>query len=175
MAWILESERLRFREIEEGDATKLCVFLQDAAVMYAWGHAFSDAEVDAWIAENRKRYAAEGFSYFAAIHKDTGEMVGAIGPLIEHIDGIDHFGVAYILKKKYWNCGYAIEGAQACMAYAFEVLRAERVIAEIRPENLASRKVAERLGMRVEGEFVKYYKGEAMVHLIYACAAQIEK
>ena len=45
------------------------------------------------------------------------------------------------------------------MAYAFSGLGARRVIAEIRPENRRSRRVAERLGMQVTGEFVKRYHG----------------
>ena len=54
------------------------------------------------------------------------------------------------------------------MAYAFSSLGARRVIAEIRPENRRSRRVAERLGMQVTGEFVKRYHGKDMLHLIYS-------
>lgn len=54
------------------------------------------------------------------------------------------------------------------MAYAFDRLGAQKVIAEIRPENRPSRRVAERLGMWVEREFVKHYRGKEMPHLIYS-------
>ena len=43
----------------------------------------------------------------------------------------------------------------------------DEVIAEIRPENKKSRRVAERLGMTISGSFVKTYKGKEMPHLIY--------
>ena len=68
--------------------------------------------------------------------------------------------------------GYATEGARASLAYAFERLGAERVIAEIRPENEASRHVAERLGMKTAGSFIKHYRGKEMPHLIYAVSKE---
>ena len=68
--------------------------------------------------------------------------------------------------------GYATEGARASLACAFERLGAERVIAVIRPENSASRGVAERLGMEIEGRFIRHYRGKEMPHLIYAISKE---
>ena len=76
-------------------------------------------------------------------------------------------GVAYIFNKACWGKGYATEAAQASVNHAFGALDAEEVIAEIRPENKKSRRVAERLGMAISGSFVKTYKGKEMPHLIY--------
>ena len=76
-------------------------------------------------------------------------------------------GVGYILGRNFWGRGYASEGAAACVDYAFDQLGAAEVIAEIRPENSASRRVAERLGMTARESFVKIYKGKEMPHLIY--------
>ena len=53
------------------------------------------------------------------------------------------------------------------MDYAFTTLHAEEVIAEIRPENTASRRVSEALGLREADSFIKRYKGKEMLHLIY--------
>ena len=168
MDWVVESQRLGLRPMTEDDFDSLCVFLQDAEVMAAWEHAFSDDEVRAWIAENRRRYAAGEPSYYVAVEKATGGIVGAMGPLIETIGDERHMGVAYILATAHWGRGLTAEGAGACMAYAFSSLGARRVIAEIRPENRRSRRVAERLGMQVTGEFVKRYHGKDMLHLIYS-------
>lgn len=76
--------------------------------------------------------------------------------------------MGYILDDRFWGKGYAAEGAQACLNYAFSVLHAPRVIADIRPENTASRRVAARLGMQEEGVFDKFYYGKHMPHIIYA-------
>ncbi|SHK88945.1 GNAT family N-acetyltransferase [Desulforamulus aeronauticus] len=168
MQWILQSERLAFRKIDRDDFKDLCTMLQDIEVMYAWEHAFTDEEVYEWIDKNLIRYENEGFSYFAAIEKATGKFVGVIGPLIEEIDGIPYTGIAYILNKNFWCKGYAVEGAKACMDYAFAKLNADKVIAQIRPNNFPSRKVAEKLGMKIESEYTKHYNGSDMLHLIYS-------
>lgn len=47
--------------------------------------------------------------------------------------------------------------------------------AQIRPNNLPSVKVAERLGMTVRSQFVKRYRGKDMIHLIYYLEKQDEK
>ena len=93
--------------------------------------------------------------------------MGVCGPLIETINGERRMGVAYIFNKACWGKGYATEAAQASVNYGFGALGAEEVIAEIRPENKKSRRVAERLGMAINGSFVKTYKGKEMPHLIY--------
>lgn len=168
MNWIFETERLGFRQFAQSDFAALCKILQDEEVMYAWEHGFSEEEVRVWINRNLTRYNEDGFSYYAALEKSTGELIGAIGPLAERVEGESHIGVAYIVDKAFWGRGYATEGARASMEYAFKTLGASRVIAEIRPENQASCRVAERLGMTVEGQFVKLYCGKEMPHLIYA-------
>ncbi len=168
MAWILESQRLRFRRIEEADFSNLCGLLQDKEVMYAWEHGFSEEEVRGWMERTFARYHEDGFSHFAVIEKEGGAFVGVMGPIVEVVEDVAYTGLGYILKKQYWGKGYATEGAKACMQYAFTVLKAQKVIAEIRPENLPSRRVAERLGMRVEREFIKHYRGKEMPHLIYS-------
>jgi len=168
MDWILTSERLNFRKIIKEDFEQLCAILQDAEIMYAWEHVFDNDEVCEWIEKNLIRYAHEGFSYFAAIEKNTHDFIGVIGPLIEDINGVKDIGVGYILDKKYWGKGYASEGAKACMDYAFNRLNADKVIAQIRPNNLPSRKVAENLGMKIESEYIKRYNNIDMPHLIYS-------
>ncbi len=60
--YFLETPRTYFREMTTADCPELCEILQDATVMYAYEHAFSDAEVDAWLMsdETRKRFTING-------------------------------------------------------------------------------------------------------------------
>ena len=164
----LETERLLLRALTWEDAQPLRAILGDAEVMYAWGHAFTDEDIHAWLEECFERYGREGFAYLAAVEKETGALAGVIGPLVERIEGEEHIGVGYILAKAAWGKGFAAEGARACMEYAFTALHAPRVVAVIRPENVASRRVARSLGMCEAGSFVKHYRGVDMPHLIYA-------
>lgn len=163
-----ETARLMLRELTWQDLDAVSAFLQDEEVMYAWEHAFSADEVSDWLGENIKRYQTDGFSFWAVIAKSSGKLIGVCGPLVETVEGVRRTGIAYIFNKSYWGQGYAEEAAQASVIYALETLGADEVIAEIRPENMPSRRVAECLGMKVQGSFVKTYKGKAMPHLIYA-------
>lgn len=164
---ILQTQRLTLRELKLDDLEALRPILQDEAVMYAWEHAFSDQEVREWIETNLRRYATDGCGYWVALDRDSGEVTGLLGLLPEEVDGKKRLGLGYLLRRDCWGRGYATEGAQALLDEAFQNRGAPEVIAEIRPENLASRRVAERLGMKVEGNLVKPYHGKEMLHLIY--------
>lgn len=135
--------------------------------MYAWEHAFSEEEVHAWIQKNLHRYQTDGYSYYAAILKGKGELIGVIGPLLERIGDNTHIGVGYILNKMFWGQGYALEGATASVRHACIHLNAENVIALIRPMNIRSRNVATRLGMKILGGCFRYYMGKEMPHYVY--------
>lgn len=165
---IIETNRLILRKITNDDYKEIADILQDINVMYAWEKSFSDEEVQNWINQNLKRYDNEGYSYFLALNKEDNKVVGVMGPLIENIEDKEYIGVAYILNKNSWGYGYASEGVKACIDYAFNKLDVKKVIAEIRPNNVASLKVAKRLNMKIEGSFIKIYDNKEMEHLIYS-------
>lgn len=164
----LETERLTLRYLTEEDLPALHGVLSKENVMYAWEHGFSEEESADFLHRMMRRYEECGYAYFAAIEKKTGAFIGVIGLLPEEIEGEKCVGVGYILDDRFWGKGYATEGADACLVHAFRVLKATRVIADIRPENIASRNVAKRLGMKEEGVFDKFYYGKHMPHIIYA-------
>lgn len=172
--WELETARMHFRRLQENDLAALRPILGDAQTMYAWEYGFTDEQIAEWIERAQKRYQSCGCSYFAAIEKESGALIGLMGILPEEIDGEQFWGLGYILAREYWGMGYATEGVSAWMQYAFEKLGTEQVIAEIRPENTASRKVAEGLGMKIVGEFTKHHHGKEMPHLIYSKQNKIE-
>lgn len=172
MKVILQTERLTLRELTMADLDALRPILQDEAVMYAWEHAFSDQEMREWIETNRLRYETDGCGYWAAEERGTGEVIGMLGLLMEEANGERRPGLGYLLRRDRWGRGYATEGAQALLTEAFQNRNAPEVIAEIRPENASSRRVAERLGMQVEGSMVKQYRGKKMPHLIYVKRAE---
>lgn len=172
---VLQTLRLYLRKIRMADRPAIGSILQDAEVMYAWEHAFSDDEVTDWMEQNLMRYDRDGYSYWAVMEKSTGDLVGLCGLLAEKAGDESDLGVGYIFGKKYWHRGYAQESASACVDYAFRTLGAGHVTAQIRPNNLPSVKVAERLGMTVRSQFVKRYRGKDMIHLIYYLEKQDEK
>ena len=172
MQYIIETKRLGLRELEQEDFGALCLFLQDIEGMYAWGYDFSDEQVREFISNQQKRYEVDGFGYYAAVEKESGKVIGCMGPLMEQVDGEKFYGIGYILGKDAWGKGYATEAGEASIRYLFENYAAQKVIAEIRPENEASVRVAERLGMKRESQFIKMVKGKQMPHAIYARYAE---
>lgn len=164
---VLQSGRLVFREIEEGDAPVIAQIMRDEGVQKVWGHYFTDDDVSAWIERRREGYRKNGIDYLLAVKKETDEVIGQIGLLKEIIDGEEVWGIGYILLGKYCRNGYATEGAKAMAQYAFETLKADKIVCDIRPMNKASIAVAKRIGMAETGIFTKIYQGKEMPHLIF--------
>ncbi len=165
---IFETDRLYLREMEQSDFLSLCKILQDKEVMYAYEHAFSNEEVEAWLNRQMKRYEDYGFGLWAVILKDTHEMIGQCGLTMQECNREQVLEIGYLFQKKYWHNGYAVESAIGCKNYAFEILEAEEVYSIIRDINVASQNVAKRNGMKLCGELTKHYYEIDMPHLIYS-------
>ena len=165
---ILETERLYMREMGQSDYKELCKILQDKEVMYAYEHAFNDQEVQEWLDKQIKRYNDYGFGLWAVILKATDEMIGQCGLTMQDWEGSQVIEVGYLFQKAFWHCGYATEAAVACKEYAFNELKAKEVFSIIRDTNTASQNVAKRNGMTLKDEFVKYYYGMKIPHLVYS-------
>jgi len=172
MKAIFETERLSVRELSENDYNDLCEILQDKDVMYAYEHPFSKEEVDNWYNKQIERYNKNGFGLWAVIHKETKEFLGQCGLTLQKVNNEDYLEIGYLFKKKHWHKGYATEAALGCKKYAFETINAKKVYSIIRDNNLASQKVAKRLGMVKTGETVKHYYNMDMLHYIFEVASQ---
>lgn len=170
---ILETERLYMREMTQEDFQSLCKIMQDEEAMYAYEGAFSDVEVQEWLDRQISRYRKWGFGLWAVILKGTDEMIGQCGLTMQPWKDKELLEVGYLLNKKYWHMGYAIEAAKACKIYAFETLDTSEVCSIIRDTNIPSRRVADRNGMSVTDSWVKHYRGVDMPHLLYTVKREI--
>lgn len=169
---IYESKRLFFREMNFTDHILIKKILQNSEVMYAWEKIFSDQEVTEWIKRNRSRYKHDRYGYYLAIEKETGQLIGQIGLISESIEGQLLVGIGWILDKNFWGQGYATEGANATLAYAFDQFNIDEIVALIRPNNANSIRVAERLGMKLKGQYNKQVDEKIMPHLIYTLSRE---
>jgi RimJ/RimL family protein N-acetyltransferase len=89
---------------------------------------------------------AQGFAMFSVFEKSTGRWVGRLGPW--QPEGWPGCEIGWAIVRDCWGRGYATEGAVAATHWAFETLGWTGVIHSIAPENVASQRVAERLGSR---------------------------
>jgi ribosomal-protein-alanine N-acetyltransferase len=103
-----------------------------------------------WHRNGHPRFPELGL--WATIHKETGKFIGRCGLLPWMIDGQNEVEVAYTIAREYWGQGLGTEAAQAILHYGFERLKLNRLICLIDEENIASQKVAEKIGMKFEKE-----------------------
>lgn len=101
-----------------------------------------------------KAISTENFGYRIAIEKQSAEFVGWF--VLKHLDQTNQIELGYRLMKKYWGKGYATEGSERMIEFAFDKLNIERLVAVTMPQNDASQKVLDKLGFRFISEATYY-------------------
>jgi RimJ/RimL family protein N-acetyltransferase len=101
--------------------------------------------------------------FYAITLRDAGELIGCGGIIMQPTDQGIEPEIGYQVRRDQQGRGYATEMAQGCMQYAFEVLKADHIISLIRPDNMPSRRVAEKNGLVVDREFL----WREQLHLVY--------
>lgn len=92
---------------------------------------------------------ATGVGMFSVIEKSSGKWVGRLGPW--QPEGWPGTEVGWAIARECWGRGYAPEGAAAATDWAFDHLGWTEVIHSIAPGNVASQRVARKLGARNRG------------------------
>lgn len=134
------------------DAPALDAIWGDAETMRWYPRALTHEEVEGWIGKQMSRYPS-GTGLLGMVLKETGELIGDCGPTWQEVDGVAELEIGYHVHREHQGRGYATEAAQAAQAardYTFAALGRESAISLIRPENLPSRRVAEKNGMTLE-------------------------
>jgi ribosomal-protein-alanine N-acetyltransferase len=161
---VLKTARLSLREFVSEDCDVLTAILSDSQTMRYYPASFDRAAVADWIQRNRTRYANDGYGLWAMILNSTHELIGDCGLVRQSVDGVDEIEIGYHVRRDLWGQGYATEAARGCREYGFATLAADRLISLIRPENLASRRVAEKNGMTIWKEVTR----ANLLHYVYA-------
>jgi len=160
---ILETPRLILRPFVPEDADALARVISDPETMRYYPAPFDRAGVEEWIARNLRRYEQDGHGLWAMDLKSNGEMIGDCGITVQDVDNERLLEIGYHLRRDFWGQGLATEAAQACRDYGFTQLKVEFLISLIRPENLPSRRVAERNGMKIWKQTTR----QGLLHAVY--------
>ena len=155
----IETDRLLLRPLREDDLDDYAAFAADSELMRYVGGPLTRTEAWGQIALILGHWQLRGYGLLAVERKDTGAFIGRIGFI--NPDGWPGFELGWLLCKEHWGEGFATEGAQAAMTYAFETLDQPHVISLIHPDNTRSIKVAERLGETIEGR--THLSGEEVI------------
>lgn len=165
---IAETERLVLRELNDDDFPGLCHVLQDEEVTYAYGRIFTDREIRFWLDGQYRHYRDNGYGMWAVVLKETGKMIGHAGICWQCYGDEDVPEIGYMFEKAVWGKGYATEAAMACRDYAFQTLKMKRVYSVIWTDNMASRSVARKNGMRITETVYKPVNGQMLPHYMYS-------
>jgi RimJ/RimL family protein N-acetyltransferase len=158
----LETPRLTTRFLTPEDVPAWMEYCSDpiATKYTALPGKTPEEMAQAWIDFALKRYRDNSFGLQALISKETCELVGQCGLLVQIVNRQVEIEVGYHLLRRHWGKGYATEAAAMFVDYGFEQDFADSIVSLIHPQNMPSMKVAERLGMTltVKNIMLKDYK-----------------
>jgi len=147
---ICETARLILRPTTMDDFEFICGLFADPEVSRFVGGVMSPEIVHQKVAELADHERQYGFSRWSVLLKSTQQLIGRCGLMVKQIGGASEVELGYSFARAYWGQGYATEAAGAALDHSFRVLGQPRVVAIIDPENHASIRVAEKIGMTYE-------------------------
>jgi ribosomal-protein-alanine N-acetyltransferase len=171
---ILETDRLFLRRLNLDDLNDLFALYRDPEIRRYFPEGVLNLEQTKeeleWHLNGHPDHPELGL--WATVHKETGKFIGRCGLLPWEISGKLEVEIAYLLDRAFWGQGLATEAAKGILEYGFKELNLHRLICLIDPENLASRRVAERIGMTLESR-VDGIAGDNFPTLIYSISRQL--
>ena len=153
---VLDSTRLRLRELRENDAAALLAVYGDMEAMRYWsGSPWTGiAQAHAHLQRAARDLHSGGVLPWAIADRANDELIGTL--TLFKLDR-DHrrAEIGYVLGPAYWGKGLASEALRLVLHHAFDALQLERIEADTDPRNASSRRMLERLGFVQEGTLRK--------------------
>jgi RimJ/RimL family protein N-acetyltransferase len=145
----LETERLRLRQLRESDHETLAKNHADPELTRFLGGPATPVESWRWLLTMLGHWTLRGYGYWAIEEKASGDLCGAAG-LIRHFDWPE-LEVGWRVFRDSQGRGFATEAGLRAREYAYGALEAKTLVNYIMPNNTASKRVAERMGARLDG------------------------
>ena len=147
---MLETTRLFLRPMNEGDINPIFALRSDAEIMqFIRQPQTSRADVAGWVRLVSSLWATEKIGLCAVSDKSSNQVIGWCG--LWRLQETGETEVGYAIAKNFQSKGLASEAAERCLVYGFEELHFNRIVAVARPENVASCRVMEKIGMTFDG------------------------
>jgi RimJ/RimL family protein N-acetyltransferase len=149
-----ETTRLWMRHMTNDDIAGLLTVFGDAETMRFYPAPFDRQQMQKWVDWNQHNYANSGYGLWTLLLRNTGEIIGDCGLVNQEVDGVLEVEIGYHVRRDLWGEGLATEAALACRNYGLNVLSRRHLISLIHPRNIASRRVAEKIGMTLQRELL---------------------
>lgn len=151
----LETARLRLRPWRDADLEPLFAINGDAESMRYMAAVLDRAGSDAWAARMRAHFAAHGWGFWVVEEKGGAPFVGVVG--LMNIPWQARFTpaveIGWRIAPAHRRRGFAAEAAARALAYGFETLALNEIVAFTVAANAPSWTLMRRLGMRADGDF----------------------
>lgn len=158
MSFLIETERLRLEPFNKSHINGLRAMDSDPEILryISNGVTKSHDETMETIQRVQTRWQQYGFSWWAMCDKQSGEVAGAA--CLQHLANQDGapLEIGWRLRKEFHGKGLATEAAKAIVDFAVERVGVTYLVAVAHPDNLASQRVMQRLGMIYKGIEVHY-------------------
>ena len=148
---ILETPRLILRPFQDEDIGRLAELMANRDFMRFSLGPYTCEQTQAVLQKFLTWNHARLPSQFAVVLRENNDVLGYCG-FLHHPEMPEEVEIGYRLDPAYWNRCLITEAARAVRDYAFVDLKLPRVISLIHPENIPSRRVAEKNGMTLERE-----------------------
>src|SRR5262245_31184449 len=167
---VLETNRLVLRRLALADAADLYRIYSDPETMKFMGKAPDSVEeerdhIRSHIAHHYEKY---GVGLWATVLKENDRFIGRCWLMRKQIEGAEEVEIAYSLDRKYWGKGLATEAAEAIVMHGFAKYGFKRIVTVIHPQNVASIRVVEKIGMRYERDVLYGAIGNVALYAIEA-------
>jgi len=135
------------RPFELTDAQPLFDILKDEDVLrfMPWKEPLPLERVQRFVQQQIRHWEDHPYGWWALENLPGHEFMGWCG--LQFLPETDQTEVGYLLGKKYWGKGIATEAAHASLAFGFDSVKLDRIVALVHPDNHASIRVIEKQGM----------------------------
>jgi len=150
------SRRLGFRNWSQEDLEMFANMNADPEVMEHFPKCLTRDESAESLSKARKHFEQRNYTYFATDILESGECIGFIGLYYQEYKTpfTPATDIGWRLKRSAWGFGYATEGANRCLDFAFNELNLSHVISVCTIQNIKSEKVMKKIGMQKMGGFL---------------------
>lgn len=143
----IRTDRLFLRRFCKEDLEDYARIMCDYEVgkWFPKGDSYTPEEAKRSLNNILEHWDEHGFGIWAVTDKEKRVLLGRCG--LNLISETAEIEVDFVLARESWGKGYATEAAKAALSWGFNVLKLDRIIALAKPENVASRRVIEKIGM----------------------------